>query len=311
MSQKPWQAQDLLVTVQRGADHYWSEEEKRHLLQQLQEQNTRLETQNRELKRLDSLKSRFMSIASHELRTPLAIVSGSIELLQMMADNLTQKQAELINNALEGSHRLSGILTSVFDLLRIDAQKYSIRFSPHDLVPLIDKAVEEYAEAARQRRITISQKVTECIADVDPDSIATVFDKLLSNAVKFTPDGGKIEIIRQPDAGDMVHIAVVDNGIGIPRDELNRIFEKFYQLGDVELHSTSKTNFKGGGTGLGLAIVKGIVTLHQGKIYVTSEGERKGSQFHLHLPFRHDRPPLNVKSEAQAEFDFDLLGDDH
>lgn len=299
---KPWQPQDFRMTIQRAADHYWAEEERRKLLVQLQEQNIRLENQNVELKHLDGLKSRFMSIASHEFRTPLAIISGSVELLSMITDNLTEKQANLVNNALEGSGRLNEILTSVFDLVKMDASEYAIKFSSHSINKLIKKVYKEYEEAAGKRNITIKQNIDDFSMEVDPDSIVTVFDKLLSNAIKFTPDGGTVELLKLDDESGMIHLVVKDSGIGIPGKELDLIFDKFHQLGEVDQHSTSKTNFKGGGTGLGLAICKGIITLHRGKVYALSEGKDKGTEIHILLPKEHKSAFADLKIDSLTDY---------
>ena len=299
---KPWQPQDFRMTIQRAADHYWAEEERRKLLVQLQEQNIRLENQNVELKHLDGLKSRFMSIASHEFRTPLAIISGSVELLSMITDNLTEKQANLVNNALEGSGRLNEILTSVFDLVKMDASEYAIKFSSHSINKLIKNVYKEYEKVAGKRNITIKQNIDDFSMEVDPDSIVTVFDKLLSNAIKFTPDGGTVELLKLDDESGMIHLVVKDSGIGIPGKELDLIFDKFHQLGEVDQHSTSKTNFKGGGTGLGLAICKGIITLHRGKVYALSEGKDKGTEIHILLPKEHKSAFADLKIDSLTDY---------
>lgn len=300
---KPWQPQDFRMTIQRAADHYWAEEERRELLVQLQEQNLRLEIQNKELKRLDGLKSRFMSVASHELRTPLSIISGSVELLGMVTENLSEKQQNLIKNAMEGTTRLNNIVTSVFDLVKMDAQRYAIKFSSHKILPFIERVIADYQKSADQRNIKIIQGIPDFSIDMDPDSIVTIFDRILSNAIKFTPDGGEVELLKMRDEGDMVHLVIKDSGIGIPSGELNKIFEKFYQLGEVEQHSTSKTNFMGGGTGLGLAICKGIITLHQGKIYAISEGENQGTEIHILLPKKHQVSFGSILESPTSEFD--------
>jgi signal transduction histidine kinase len=282
---KPWQPQDFRLTIQRAADHYWSEEEKRRLMHELREKNIRLVHQYKELKRLDEMKTKFMSVASHELRTPLAIISGSIELLSMMTGGMDEKQSNLIENAMEGVTRLNDIVTSVFDLMKIDARRFEVKFTSHNIKELLENVMEKYSRAAQERSISIEQAVPNFFLDIDPDSMKTVFDKLLSNAIKFTPDGGTVKIyLESGDAQETAHIVFKDNGIGIPRNELEQIFDKFYQLGDVSMHSSSKTKFKGGGTGLGLAICRGIISLHKGRIWAESSGENKGSEIHLEIP---------------------------
>jgi len=301
---KPWQPQDFRLTIQRASDHYQAEKSRRQLLTELRDKNIHLVQQYKELKKLDELKTRFMSVASHELRTPLSIISGSIELLDMLSTDLEDKQRNLIDNALEGINRLNDIVTSVFDLVKIDARRFEVKFSSHNIRMIVDSVVESYKDAIKERKIQVVQNIPDLFMDIDPESMKTIFDKLLSNAIKFTPNGGQVELLLDSSDDYRSRFVIRDNGIGIPGDELEQVFEKFYQLGDVTKHSTSKTNFQGGGTGLGLAICKGLVLLHNGQIWAESSGENKGTDIHLEIP-------LHQKEQKFSEIDLQALEDEH
>ena len=134
----------------------------------------------------------------------------------------------------------------------------------------------------------------------DSERLQQAFSQLINNAIKYTPDGGRIEINGEVHAernGLFLELVVKDNGIGIDADDQHKIFDKFYRTGDLMKHSTGKTKFKGAGPGLGLALVKGIVDAHSGRIWVESSGHDEktcpGSSFHILLPLRMPDPDYN------------------
>jgi two-component system sensor histidine kinase/response regulator len=297
---KPWQPQDLKMTIQRAADHYWADESRRMLTGELRKKNRLLVNQNKELKRVDELKTRFMSVASHELRTPLAIISGSIELLSMMMENLNEKQTHLVRNAMEGTTRLNDIISSVFDLVKIDSDKMMLTFQAFDLQKLIENVLKNYSDVLSERELKLTTSLHPVNVEIDPASIFTVFDKVISNAIKFTPNNGAIDISLQEMENHVV-CRVKDTGIGIPADELEHIFDKFYQLGIVDQHSTSKTQYKGGGTGLGLSICQGIVRLHKGNIRAKSAGENQGTTIIIEIPYLHPQPVSPLAEKIQQK----------
>jgi two-component system sensor histidine kinase/response regulator len=297
---KPWQPQDLKMTIQRAADHYWADESRRMLTGELRKKNRLLVNQNKELKRVDELKTRFMSVASHELRTPLAIISGSIELLSMMMENLNEKQTHLVKNAMEGTTRLNDIISSVFDLVKIDSDKMMLTFQAFDLQKLIENVLKNYSDVLSERELKLTTSLHPVNVEIDPASIFTVFDKVISNAIKFTPNNGAIDISLQEMENHVV-CRVKDTGIGIPADELEHIFDKFYQLGIVDQHSTSKTQYKGGGTGLGLSICQGIVRLHKGNIRAKSAGENQGTTIIIEIPYLHPQPVSPLAEKIQQK----------
>jgi signal transduction histidine kinase len=264
-----------------------------------------------QLERLDRTKSDFIGIASHELRTPLTIVTGYSQIMLGEAetrgdDHFTQLAAGI----LAGSKRMHEILDSMLDMLKIDSRVLELYAEPLQMKEVIVEAREVFKESLAERNLTLT--VERDLQELPPieadrDGLHKVFYHLLMNAIKYTPDGGKIRVwgqmLDQTDyvPGAAIEIVISDSGIGIERQARELIFTKFYQTGEVSLHSSGKTKFKGGGAGLGLAIVKGIVEAHRGRVWVESPGYSEerfpGSQFHVVLPVYQ---PQRAEGERQA-----------
>jgi signal transduction histidine kinase/putative methionine-R-sulfoxide reductase with GAF domain len=267
----------------------------------------------RQLARLDRAKSNFISLASHELRTPLTLVAGYAEMLA--AEPLIQDTpaiANLVDGLVEGSDRLQEIVERMVDLAEIDSQLLSLSFAPVPLKMLLQLVVTglEAALCERNQHASIDEASEYPDIEADANALAKVLRHLLVNAIKFTPDGGEITIssivhpaIRNGVGSGSVELIVTDTGIGINPTDLERIFDKFYQTGEISLHSSGTIKFRGGGAGLGLAIVKGIVEAHHGSVWAESTGfdlcAYPGSSFHLLLPLLQRETSLNLNGLRQ------------
>ncbi len=266
----------------------------------MQKANLQLEQANRQLERLDRTKSDFISVTSHELRTPLTLISGYAQLLledaQQQENDFHQ---QLLKGMLDGTDRMHAIISSMLDMASIDARSIKLRIEPLMLAPLIGMVVKSFRKTLEERNLTLETKNLQGVPTVeaDPEALEKIFTHLVNNAIKYTPDGGKIIVAarllsaeKNPLQTESVEIVVQDTGIGIDPKHLDLIFTKFYQTGEVSLHSSGRTKFKGGGPGLGLAIVRGLVQTLNGKVWAYSEGydEEKcpGSRFHVVLPRR-------------------------
>ncbi|MDI6693698.1 MAG: GAF domain-containing sensor histidine kinase [Anaerolineales bacterium] len=264
-----------------------------------------LDQANRHLERLDKTKSDFISIASHELRTPLTLINGASQMLlddPGLQENPYHQQ--LLQKIKIGGERLHEIVETMLDMAKIDQRTLELEPQPVSLHHLIQGLIHEMEkEAAERNQLLETQNLEQLpLVMADMPGLRKVFFHLLANAIKFTPDGGKITVsghFIEPNVSDLPHggveIVVSDTGIGIDPRFHELIFVKFYQTGELALHSTGKTKFKGGGPGLGLAIARGIVEAHHGRIWVESPGydeeQCPGSQFHVVLPLRPtDRP---------------------
>lgn len=267
---------------------------------QLEQANANLKKTKEELEQLDQAKSDFISIASHELRTPLTVIQGYT---QMLLDDPALLENQYYKNLLEGivngAERLHHIVENMLDVAKIDVRELQLAPVPIPVHNIISSVCRPMAKVLEQRNLTleIGDLSTLRPIEVDREAIQKVFYHLINNAIKYTPDGGKITVTGRmlPRdnhilAAEAVEIVVKDTGIGIDADNQALIFRKFYRSGDLGLHSSGRTKFRGAGPGLGLAIARGVVEAHGGKIWVESEGydEKKlpGSRFFVVLPIR-------------------------
>jgi signal transduction histidine kinase len=273
------------------------EEKVRQRTAELQETNVELARVNEDLERLDKTKSDFISIAAHELKTPLTLIQGYTNI--MRDDGSIKGNPFLVNilqGIVKGSERLYGIIESMIDVSLIDSQVLQLRPAQTSIGNLLRTLAEQYEKDLKERKITLKLGSFNNLPYVEADSqrLYQVFDNLLVNAIKYTPDGGRVNVsgssLKGRDDGDWIEVVVADTGIGIDPEHLERIFDKFYQTGEVALHSTGRTKFKGGGPGLGLAIAKGIIEAHGGRIWAESERydeeDCPGSTFHVVLPVK-------------------------
>jgi signal transduction histidine kinase/DNA-binding LacI/PurR family transcriptional regulator len=244
----------------------------------------------------DKNKSAFIQVAAHELRTPLTVIKGYLGMLQ--ADVNIQNNnmlSQAIEGVLQGTNRLHQIVSSMLDVARLDNQITNPHIEPVSLSLILRLVHKDYVKDLAARSLTLS--LDETIKDIPPlladsELLKKALDHVIVNAIKFTPDGGSIDIsaqvVEDTRLGKCAEVCIKDTGIGIDAEHHKIIFEKLFQLGTVELHSSSRTNFKGGGAGLGLAIASGIVKALQGNIWVESNGHDEvnfsGSTFIIRLP---------------------------
>jgi signal transduction histidine kinase len=258
----------------------------------LKQRTDELEKTNELLTRMDKTKSNFIQISAHELRTPLTLIMGYS---QMLEDKVKEdaEAAMLARGILDGSERMTDIVGSMLDVSRIDSNALYLKKTGLQIEQLVNKVHKGFVKAFEERNIKFD---TEGLAKLplvpaDPELLQKVFHHLVMNAIKFTPDGGTVTVSGKylnGNAPPQVQVAIRDTGIGIAPESHQLIFNKFYQTGEVLLHSSGKTKFKGGGPGLGLAIARGIVEAHGGKIWVESSGYNEqtnpGSVFFVSLP---------------------------
>jgi len=236
----------------------------------------------KKLKELDQMKDDFVSSVSHELRSPLTSIKGYVDfILRGKAGPLNNKLIEYLTIVKNNTSRLGMFINDILDLAKIEAKRFELGKEALELPSLIEEMVTFFRPQAEESKIQLEAVVPTnlSLVSADPDKIRQVFTNLLSNAFKFTPEGGKVIIeAKNSGLGDFVEIAVKDTGVGIAQEDLQKIFDKFQQIKP----STGKVK-KVKGTGLGLAIVKGIVEAHGGRIWVESELD-KGSNFIFTLP---------------------------
>ncbi|MCX8092726.1 MAG: ATP-binding protein, partial [Candidatus Goldbacteria bacterium] len=228
-----------------------------------------------EIKELDKMKSEFLNMVSHELRTPLTPIQAYSELMLIrnMDSEKVKSYAEIINKE---TQRLGSLIGDLLDLSRIESGKgLSLTLEEVDIVNFLKEIYEMYKNTSTKHKIILTVPEKSEIILFDKNKMSQVMINLLSNAIKYSPDGGNIDIIME-DKDDRIYITVKDQGIGISKEDLPRIFEKFYRVQSEVVKKIS-------GTGIGLPIVKYIIELHNGGIDVKSE-LGKGSEFTFFIP---------------------------
>lgn len=288
--------------------------ENARLVQNLKQLNTQvrdayasLDKANHDLAQLELTKSNFISIASHELRTPLTVARGYAEML-LESDMLPEPVRDLVKGIHKSTLRQHEIMDSMFDIAQIDSRTLELHRQDVFLTELIHSVAQDQAKILAERHQEISLDLPPLPAiKADPNTLQKLLYHLISNAIKFTPDGGKITITARqvsPNNRDLpeggVEVIVSDTGVGVDKSLQEIIFTKFYQPGDLlNRHSTGKTKFKGSGAGLGLALSRGVVDAHGGRIWVESPGFDEtnfpGSQFHFILPSRSQGESKTVR----------------
>ncbi len=228
------------------------------------------------LREVARLKDEFLGQVSHELRTPLTIIHGYAELI---ADGILRKEERIRETAAEVHVNSSLMLRLVDDLLdtsRLESGRLSLKYEVSDLAPWLERTTGAFAQAISSHRVVATLPQSLPLARVDLARLGQVINNLLTNAVRYSPEGSEVRVAARVLASGELEIRVADQGIGIPADERERIFEKFYRGKDGATHSVR-------GTGLGLAVAKMLVEAHLGQIYVESDVGR-GSTFIVRLP---------------------------
>jgi signal transduction histidine kinase len=272
--------------------------------------NVDLRRQNERLEIMDKVKSDFITIASHELRTPLTQVKGYADILEAMNEEsaLTREQTrEIVGHVNRASQQLESLISAMLDASQLDVNGMQLTFMQAKLETIVRLAVEPVAKAMRERRMVLKLEGVQEMPPLQCDfkRMVQAISNLLGNAIKYTPDGGCIQVSatllpHEETDDEYIEIVIADTGIGIDPKYQELIFEKFFRIGDPQLHSTGVTKFKGAGPGLGLPIAKGVVEAHGGRIWVESEGENElrlpGSKFYLIVPVC---PPGALEQEQQ------------
>lgn len=265
------------------------------IVQRLEGRIRELENLNAELRRLDRMKDTFIQVTAHELRTPLTLVYGYSRLMEDNPNLKALMQTDsgarmLIDGMSHAITRMQSIINEILTVSRIITNRIDLSIGPTNLGEITQRVLHQFGEALQQRQITVHFNRAEWPDRMraDWELLELVMSHLISNAIKYTPDGGKITLRAAAHNGDTVRFSVKDSGIGIPGDSLQSIFERFTTSSDPQFHSTSKTAFRGGGIGLGLAVSKGIVEAHGGRIWAESPGYDPetcpGSEFIVVMP---------------------------
>ncbi len=267
--------------------------------------NRQLEEQSEKLKELDRIKSRFFANVSHEFRTPLTLIMGPLE--QMLSHCPGKEQRQKLGMMLRSSRRLLNLINQLLDLSKFESGKMKLQASQQNIIPFLKGIIESFNSLGAKNELGLSFHTPEenITLYFDGEKLENLVSNLLINAVKFTPPGGQITVtlnlIKDTPPG-FLEISVCDTGMGIPAEQLDHIFDRFYQAEGLEDHAHK-------GSGIGLALAKELAALHHGEISVHSV-EGKGSEFTVRLPLgdKHLGPGEIVHQPGKAAKPGDLKG---
>ncbi len=275
---KPINPSEIKTTIANALKQQRLSLENKRLVESLQRSNRLLFEANEELKRANRLKSEFLASMSHGLRTPLNVIIGFSELMRdEVPGKINKEQKQCLSDILASSQHLLNLINEVLDLSKVESGKSRFHLTNIALAKVAESLTRTMLPILAPRQHSLDVKIEEGLPLVyaDKAKVSEVLLNLLSNATKFTPDGGKlkIEAVREDN---WCQVSVTDNGIGIKEENQEQIFEPFYQLDNPLIKERS-------GTGLGLALAKQIIEKHGGRIWVESE-YGKGSRFTFTLP---------------------------
>jgi signal transduction histidine kinase len=260
---------------------------------------------------LEKAKTDFIGIAAHELKTPLTLIQGYANMLHelgMEGDEVAESD-HIVEGILQGTDRLSAIVEDMLDVSVIDTDALSLRIEEVPVSRAVNLVVGQSAHTVSERQLIVHVDGVDSLPLIqfDPRRLHQILTQLLSNAIKYTPDGGEVFVEGRVVSGEhaqkgdaqFVELMVRDTGIGIAPEDRERIFEKFYRVGKSSLHSSGEAKFMGAGPGLGLPIARGLAEAHGGRLWAESPGHDEincpGSTFHLLLPVRaNPKPDITV-----------------
>ena len=257
-----------------------------------------LSNTNELLKVAQKVQSNFFTNISHEFRTPLTLILGPAkQILEQSKDEKTKTKADLIHRS---ARKLNRLVDELLDISKIESGEMKLKAFPVNLVSIVKEMSLSFYSLAERKKITfkLNTDEDEIITYIDKDKFDKILSNVLSNAFKFTPEGGKVEV-KILRVENEVHIIISDNGVGIAKDHIDKIFDRFYQVDGS--HTREQ-----GGTGIGLALTKELIDLHKGKIETESE-EGKGSTFTLIflLGKAHLKPEEICENERDKEKEYE------
>ena len=267
--------QGLPLVIHNALSAFKRDKERERLQKEVAAKKIELEAANKKLKELDRIKSDFVANVAHEFRTPLTIIKGNVDLVVKGGlGDVTSEQKEMLDGAKNVANRLARLVNDLLDISKIESGKMNLSADSININRIIEENLPGFTKMIKDRKQTLKKELARDMPDIkaDMDKITQVFINLVSNAIKYSPEGGSIAV-KSLNLENEIMVEVSDTGEGVSSENLDKIFDKF----------TRVTAEKKEGTGLGLPIAKDIVVLHKGRMWVKSE-IGKGSQFYFTLP---------------------------
>ena len=296
---KPWEPEELQAVIREAAERYDLVAERKRLMEELRGKNEQLEQSNEELRRANELKGAFIQVASHELRTPLTILMGLTRLAGTTAGQ-QQPLKSFLERIESACRRLQHLVDQLVTMLQAGKFERPLERKPTDVAALVRQAADDVRPFVELRHQNLEVEVAPDAgeADVEAMKIRDSLNHLLLNAIKFTPDGGRITVsadrVSSPEG---VRLRVSDTGAGIEPAAVGKLFEPFFTAYDVSHHSSGQYEHGRRGLGLGLSVVKAFVEMHGGTVRVDTE-VGKGTTFTITLPAA---TPVAAEGAAHAD----------
>jgi signal transduction histidine kinase len=297
---KPWDPDELQAVIRQGCERYDMIVERKHLMGELREKNEELQRTNDELVKSNQLKQAFIQVASHELRTPLTILLG-LSRLATKSPQLNEPVKGWVERIEGAGKRLQLLVDQIISMLVAGKFEAVCQPTETDLAKLFNNSADDVRPFTELRGQKLDLDLSPDLGSmaIEAPRIRDAINHLLLNAIKFTPDGGRIGLAasRTGDGGVMVRVS--DTGAGIPPDEREKLFTPFFTGFDVSKHSSGHFEHGRKGLGLGLSVVKAFIEMHGGRIDVDSE-VGKGTTFTVTLPPATSTPTTTAATDAAS-----------
>lgn len=296
---KPWDPLELEGIIRQAVEQYDLLADRKRLISELQAANAGLVEVNARLSEASELKSAFIEVAGHEFNTPITIVLGLSELLLLQDPDREPEERQIVEQISGASRQLAKLVADTLCLMRSDDFGQAPRLEPVDLGALLREAAARLSAFATARSMAFEVDIAPDLGtfEVDAPKVRDAVLNLLTNALKFTPDGGSIGLSARLDSpdGSVAEVVIWDRGIGLEPRAVRRLFEPFFTEFDPSRHSTGDFGFEKRGLGLGLSIVRQFVEMHGGRVSAQSEPGR-GTQVTIRLPRRpFPKPSFEVE----------------
>jgi signal transduction histidine kinase len=281
---KPWDPDELQTIIREACERYDLAVERKHMLIELKKKNEELDQANKELREANELKSAFIRVASHELRTPLTILNGLTK-MALLREDFNPPQQELLRRIDNASQRMARLVNEIIAMLSAGRFDHVLDCKDSDPAVNLREAADDVRPFIELRKQQLSLDVPQSLGTMSLDAmkIRACLNQLLLNAIKFTPDEGRIVLMGSRETDGALIVRVQDSGGGIDPQNLPRMFQPFFTGYDVSRHSSGEYEFGKQGLGLGLSLVKAFTEMQGGKVSVQSE-VGKGSTFTMTLP---------------------------
>lgn len=296
---KPWDSRELETVLRQAAEYHDLMADRKRLCRELASANEELTAKNQELAEADQLKTAFLEVASHEFNTPITLILGLGELLRLQNPDREPEERAILDELVKAAKHLTRLVSNTLTLMSAEDFRRSLRPAPVDLGVLLRSVTDQVLPFVRARTLDFRIRIEPDLGTfaIDGDKVSAAIINLLTNAIKFSPDGSTFELNAYRDGPEQAVVEVVDHGIGVDEKTLRQLFQPLFTEFDPRRHSSGDFGFGKRGLGVGLSIVKLFIEMHGGSVQaIPTEPEGRGLTVRVVLP-RHGRQSENAGIE--------------